>query len=193
MLRKKRIQNIPRACFQRSTPNTNSDLSMKHVADENWLPNHRPPTSCPPTPDPRQGNSPQLAPETNGEAGHTLMRETPPQSSIRRRRELGTGSGQTARKLERAKSSRIPRLMPMVGGGGRGWGNPTANPMKNPNIRQNSNTGRNPNQNPNARLNPNQNPNAVSNHNWNSNSGPNPNRNSNAGWKLRTGGNPNIG
>ena len=66
---------------------------MKHVADENWLLNPRPPISYPPTPDPHHGNSPQLALETNGRAGHTLRREAAPLSPIRQRRELGTGSG----------------------------------------------------------------------------------------------------
>ena len=155
--------------------------------------NPRPPTSCPPTLDPRQGNSPQLAPEANRRTGHTLKREAPLQSPIHRRRELGTGSGQTVRKPQKVKSSRIPRPMPVVGDVGGGCGGPTANPMKNPNTRQNPNTGRNPNQNPNARSNPSQNPKAVSNHNWNSNTGPNHNRNSNVGRTLRTGGNPNIG
>ena len=150
---------------------------MKHVANENWLLNPRPPTSCHPTPDPRHGSGPQLAPATNAHAGHTLK---------------------TVRKPQRVKPSKIPRPMPVVGDASRGWGGLTANPMKNPNTQQNPNTERNPDQNPNTRPNPNQNPNAVSNHNWNSNTSPNPNRNSNVGWKLRTGGavlgwNPNAG
>ena len=157
--------------------------------------NPRPPTSCPPMPDPHSGNGPQLAPETNSRAGHTLMREAPPLSSIRRRGELGTGLGQTVRKLQWVKSSRIPRLITIMGGG---WGDPTTNPMKNPNTRQNSNTGRNPNagrnpnQNPNASSNPSQN-NASSNSNRNPTTGPNPNQNLTVGLKPRTGGNPNIG
>ena len=164
---------------------------MKHVANENRLLNPRPPTSCLPTPDPHQGNSPQLAPETNGRAGHSLKHEAPPPSPTCRPRELRTSSNQTVRKPQRP--SRIPRPMSVVGGVSRGWGGPTANPMKNPNTRQNPNTGRNANQNPNTRPNPNRNPNTVSNHNWNSNTGPNPARNSNVGWKLRTGGNLILG
>ena len=193
MLRKQRIRNTPQACPQSSIPNTKSNLSMKHVADEDWLLNPRPPSSCPPMLDPHRGNNPQLAPEANRRTGHTLKREAPLQSPIHRRRELATGSGQTVRKLQKVKSSRIPRPMPVVGGVGGGCSGPTANAIKNPNTRQNPNSGRNPNQNPNARLNPNQNPKAVSNNNRNSNTGPNPNRNSNIAWKLRTGGNPNIG
>ena len=137
-------------------------------------------------PGPCDGNSPQLAPETNGRVRHTLKRGSPPLSPIRPRRESGTGkptlpgkagSSQTVRKLRRVGSSRILRPTPRVE-----EGSLTINLMKNPNTRQNSNAGWNPNQNPNASSNPNQNPNAISN----------PNLNPNAGRKTRTGGNPNA-
>ena len=137
-------------------------------------------------PGPCDGNSPQLAPETNGRVRHTLKRGSPPLSPVHRRRELGTGKptlpgktglGRTVRKLRRVGPSRVLRPTPRVEGGSL-----TINPMKNPNTRQNSNARWNPNQNPDASSNPNPNPNAISN----------PNRNLNAEWKIRIGGNPNA-
>ena len=60
--------------------------------------------------------------------------------------------------------------------------------MKNPNTRQDSNTGRNAN----ASSSPSQN-NASSNSNQNSTTSPNPNQNLSVVLKLRTGGNPKDG
>ena len=137
-------------------------------------------------PGPCDGNSPQLAPETNGRVRHTLKRGSPPLSPIRRRPELGTGkptlpgkagSGQTVRELRRVGPSRVLRPTSRVE-----EGSLTINLIKNPNTRQNSNAGWNPDRNPDASSNPNQNPDAISN----------PNRNPNAGWKIRIAGNPNA-
>jgi len=77
MLNERRIHSVPQTCPQSSTPNTKFNLSIKHVANENWFPNLRPPTSSPPTPSPHHGNSVQLAFGTNEWVGRTLKRETP--------------------------------------------------------------------------------------------------------------------
>jgi len=77
MPRKRRIHNVLQTCPQSSTPNTKFNLSIKHVANENWFPNPRPPTSRPSTPDPHHGNSVQLALGTNDWVGRTLKRGAP--------------------------------------------------------------------------------------------------------------------
>ena len=77
MLKKRRIHSVPQTCPQSSTPNTKFNLSINNVANENWFPNLRPPTSGPPTPSPHHGNSVQLALGTNEWVGRTLKRETP--------------------------------------------------------------------------------------------------------------------
>ena len=60
-----------------STPNAKFNLSIKHVADGNWLLNPRPSTSRPPMPGLHDGNSLQLAPGTNSWVRNTLKREAP--------------------------------------------------------------------------------------------------------------------
>jgi len=60
-----------------SIPNTEFNLSIKHVANENWLLNPRPPTSSPPTPGSHHGDSLQLALGTNDRVGRTLNRKAP--------------------------------------------------------------------------------------------------------------------
>jgi len=75
MLRKRRFHNVPQTCPQSSTPYTKFNLSINHVANENWLPNPRLPTNSPPTPDPHRRNSVQLALATNDRVGRTRKRE----------------------------------------------------------------------------------------------------------------------
>jgi len=77
MLRKRRIHNVLQTCPQSSIPNTKFNLSIKHVANENWFPNPRPPASRPSTPDPHHGNGVQLALGTNDLVERTLKREAP--------------------------------------------------------------------------------------------------------------------
>jgi len=63
--RNKTIPNTPQTCPQSKTPNTKLDPLIKRVANENSVPNPRPTSSKPPTPDPCGGNSPQAARETH--------------------------------------------------------------------------------------------------------------------------------
>ena len=60
-----------------SIPNTEFNLSIKHVTNENWLPNPRPPTGSPPTPGSHHKNSVQLALRTNDRVERTLNRKAP--------------------------------------------------------------------------------------------------------------------
>jgi len=128
MLRKRRIHNVPQTCPQSSTPITKFNLSIKHVANENWLPNLRPPTSSPPSPDPHHPNSLQLAPGTNGQVGRTIKREAsaPILDAPRKRiahsqiypagRASSDHSHQTIPEHHGVRSCRILGITPMGGG-----------------------------------------------------------------------------
>ena len=63
--RNKNFLNTPRTCPQSSTPNTKLNLLTKRVANENWVPNPRPLSSDPPTPDLYRRNSRQSTRETD--------------------------------------------------------------------------------------------------------------------------------
>ena len=69
--RNKNILNTPRTCPQSSTPNAELHLLTKRVANENWVPNPRPLSSDPPTPDLYRRNSRQSAQETDESMEHT--------------------------------------------------------------------------------------------------------------------------
>jgi len=133
MRRKRRTHNVPQTCPQSSTPNIKFNLSIKPVANENWFPNPRPPTSRPSTADPHHGNSLRFAPVTDCRVGCTLGRETPaPVPDAHRKRIThsqiySTGraslghSHQTIRDHRGVRSYRILRITP-VGGGATGIG-----------------------------------------------------------------------
>jgi len=125
---KRRIYNVSQTCPRSSTPNTKFNLSIKHVANESWLPNPRPPTSSPPTPDPHDSNSLQLALGKNGQVGRTLKRQAPapildaPRKQIAHSQISSAGgsssdhSQQTIWERWWAKVCRILRITPVGGG-----------------------------------------------------------------------------
>ncbi|PUU76164.1 hypothetical protein B9Z19DRAFT_1130111 [Tuber borchii] len=188
-----------------SEPTASKDAGEKTDPRYSTTMSLKPPTSSPPMPNPHHGNSPQLAPGTNGRIGHTLKNEASAPILDAPKKRIAhpqvhpagrAGSNQSPRAVwedQGIKSCKTLRLMP-VGGGA------VENTSNGSNTHQNSNTGPNPNRNPNTgsnlsqnnissnsnenpatgsnpNRNPNVNPNAVPNHNPNSNTGPNPNQN----------------
>ena len=69
--RNESILNTPQTCPQSSTPNAELNLPTKPFANENWVPNARPRSSDPPTPDLYRRNSRQSTRETDGPMEHT--------------------------------------------------------------------------------------------------------------------------
>jgi len=218
MLRKRWIHNVPQTCLRSSTPNSKFNLPIKLVADENLLPNPRPPTSSPPIPDLHHGNSLQLALGANYRVGRTRKREaTAPIPDAPRKRIAhpqiylaGGASSDHSRQTMRREHQGGEVLQnsahntPRRGCGG-DWGSTTIYPTGNSNTWQNPNSvptpsdGHNPNNGPTLNENlsvgpdPNWTPNAGSNHNQNkacSNSKQNPNTCSNPNRNPNVNSNP---
>jgi len=133
MLWKERIRGILQIPPQSSAPNIKFNLSMKDVANENWLLNPRPPTSSPPTLDLHHGDSLQLAPVTNCRAGHSLkcgapspVVDTPKKRTMHSQiypagRDSSDQSHQTIWEHWGMRACRILHLTP-IGGGASGVG-----------------------------------------------------------------------
>ena len=192
MLRKRRLHNVPQTCLQSSTPNIKFNLSINHVANENWLPNPRPPTSSPPTPDPHHGNSVQLALGTNDRVGHTRKREAPaPIPDVPRKMvapsqiypagRASSDHSQWAMRREHREGEALQNpghnTRRMGCGGDRG--SKTVYPMGNSNTRKTPNSGQTPSrgQNPNNCPTLNENLSVGPDPNWNANAGSNPKQN----------------
>ena len=69
--RNKNFLNTPQTCPQSRTPNSKLNLLTKPVANENWVPNPRPFSSDPPTPDLYRRNSGQSTRESDGPREYT--------------------------------------------------------------------------------------------------------------------------
>ena len=178
------------------------------------MPNPRPPTSSPPTPDPHHGNSVQLALGTNDRVGRTLKREASAPIPDAPRKRITHSQIYPAGRASSGPSHQAMRREHQGGGVlqnsahntrrrgcGGDRGSTTTYPMENSDIWKTPNSGptpsggRDPNSGPtlNEGLSvgpdPNRNPNACSNPNQNKtgpNSKQNPNTCSNPNW------NPNV-
>ena len=73
-LREKNTRCTPQTYPQGSSPNIRLNPLTKHIANENWMLNSRPPSSGRPTPNPYRGNGLQSTRETNGQMEHTRKR-----------------------------------------------------------------------------------------------------------------------
>ena len=192
MLRKRRFRNVPQTFLQSSTPNTEFNLSINHVADENWLPNPRPPTSSPPTPDPHHGNSVQLALGTNYRVGRTRKRKAPASIPGAPRKRIAhsqiypagrTSSDHRYQAMRRGHRGGEVMQNSAHNTRGRGCGGDRGStaicPMRSSNPRKTPNSGRAPG----GRQNPNNGPTLDENlsvgpdPNWNANAGSNPKQN----------------
>ncbi|KAG0643260.1 kinase-like domain-containing protein [Tuber brumale] len=76
-LRKTEIHDTSETLLQSNSPNTQLNLHLKHVANENWLLDPRPLASDPPTPDLRRRNSFQSTQGTNAPTEHTANHKYP--------------------------------------------------------------------------------------------------------------------
>ncbi|KAG0640822.1 kinase-like domain-containing protein [Tuber brumale] len=169
-------------------------------------------TSDPLTPDPHNGNGPQLTPGTNGlepapnHNGPASALDVPTTTIAHRRTYPTRKSRFRSDDSETSEDEVSPNATPAPNGtGGEGRGDAAANPLNNSNTEQSSDAGQDPDaeqnsdaeQDPDAGQNPDagQDPIAGSNTNQNPNVGLNSNSDGDrtAGRELGTGGNPDIG
>ncbi|KAG0124693.1 kinase-like domain-containing protein [Tuber indicum] len=160
------------------------------------------PTGDPPTPDPHNGDGPQLTPGTNGPVEPAPNHNAPasaldvPTTRIAHRRTYPTRKSRfRSDDSETSEDEGSPNSTPnaLNGGGGGDRGDTDTNPLNIPDIGQNPNAGQNPNdgQNPAADSDPSQSPNVGLNSN--SDGDRTPRRELGTGGNLGIGWSPNAG